>query len=45
MAFALVAVISWIGLRSGHGTVAAAAGQPAAATGKTEQAEKAGATR
>ncbi|MGW6997265.1 MFS transporter, partial [Streptomyces virginiae] len=30
VAFALVAVISWIGLRGGHGTVAAAAGRPVA---------------
>lgn len=45
MAFALVALISWIGLRSGQGTVAAAADRPAATTEKTEQAEKADATR
>ncbi|MGW3326494.1 MFS transporter [Streptomyces virginiae] len=53
VAFALVAVISWIGLRSGHGTVAAAAGRPVAAepAAATEQAdpaakaEKADATR
>ncbi|MFD6969532.1 MFS transporter [Streptomyces sp. NPDC059979] len=30
VAFALVAVIGWIGLRGGHGTVAAASGGPAA---------------
>lgn len=43
MAFALVAVISWIGLRGGHGTVAAAAGRPAAAeqAAATEQADTA----
>ncbi|MCX4960836.1 MFS transporter [Streptomyces virginiae] len=45
VAFALVAVISWIGLRSGHGTVAAAAaaGQPVAAepAAATEQADTA----
>ncbi|MFD9405918.1 MFS transporter [Streptomyces sp. NPDC059989] len=44
-AFALVAVISWLGLRGGHGTVAASgAGQPAAAADEAS-AEKADAVR
>ncbi|MER7821456.1 MFS transporter [Streptomyces sp. CG 926] len=55
VAFALVAVISWIGLRSGHGTVAAAGAagaptvaEPAATTEQADtatKAEKADATR
>ncbi|MFD4917297.1 MFS transporter [Streptomyces virginiae] len=43
VAFALVAVISWIGLRGGHGTVAAAAGRPVTAepAAANEQADTA----
>ncbi|MFJ6478991.1 MULTISPECIES: MFS transporter [unclassified Streptomyces] len=41
VAFALVALISWVGLRSGQGTVAAAAGRSAAVPGTAEKAEQA----